>query len=290
VERPHACPLAVRCSAALPRHPHLCCGGARPSPGSPSRWGRPASHPPLAGVRAVLVSAPEQGDNLGLRELARMRRTEPVHRRFRPCVWHHLQNRRWQPELTVLGGFPARETDLLSPAAPAQRQENGVLDCWRVIRRGKEPDGVGMEHRLPRSSTSASTHDGLGRRPGTASLWPWKRAWVSSGRRGSPRGACQASRPRGVPCVHGCRQPTRRVVHPIPGQHPPALWVFQKRGRWSVRRGQGPMAWSACRACLDSSSAVGRAPREAVIRSITSGTSTLYLIIASRKACAQVAL
>ena len=108
---------------------------------------------------------------------------------------------------------------------------------------------------------------------------------VSSGRRGSPRGACQASRPRGVPSVHGCRQHTWRVVHPIPGQHPPALRVFQQRGRWSARRGQGLRAWAACRACLGSSSAVGHAPREAVIRSITSCTSALYFIIASREAC-----
>ena len=274
MERLRACTLAVRCSAPAPRHPHLGCGRERTGPGSPSRWDRPASHPSSACVRTVQVSAPEQGDNLGLRELAIMRRTEPVHRRFRPRVWHHLQDLRWQPELTVLGGFPARETDLLAPAAPAQRQENGVLDRWRVIRRGQEPDGVGMEHGLPWSSTSVSAHDGLGRRPGTASLWPWKRAWVSSGRRGSPRGACQASRPRGVPGVHGCRQHTRRVVHPIPGQHPPALQVFQKRGRWRARREQGLLAWAACHACLGSSSAVGRAPREVVIRFITSGTST----------------
>src|SRR5262249_43467383 len=108
--------LATAPAPALPSAQAL----ARPPPS-----GRPASHPSLACVQTVQVSAPEQGDNLGLRELAIMRRTEPVHCRFHPRVWHHLQDPRWQPELTVLGGFPARETDLLSPAAPAQRQENG---------------------------------------------------------------------------------------------------------------------------------------------------------------------
>jgi hypothetical protein len=90
MERLRACTLAVRCSAPAPRHPHLGCGRERTGPGSPSRWDRPASHPSSACVRTVQVSAPEQGDNLGLRELAIMRRTEPVHRRFRPRVWHHL--------------------------------------------------------------------------------------------------------------------------------------------------------------------------------------------------------
>ena len=51
---------------------------------------RAARRPRSACLRATPATADEQGDDLGIRELTMMRRTEPIDRGVLPRVWHSL--------------------------------------------------------------------------------------------------------------------------------------------------------------------------------------------------------